>query len=71
MIDIERVIKDVSKNLDVDSEIVSVVCKHAFQSIVDIMKDENDTRDILLNQAFKFKLKQRYKENKTKQYTSK
>lgn len=71
MIDIEKVIKDVSKNLDIDKELVSTVCKHAFQSVVDTMKDEGDTRDILFNQAFKFKLKRRYKENKQKQYSSK
>lgn len=71
MIDIERVIKDVSKNLNVDRDVVSLVCKHAFQSVVDTMKDEEDTRDILFNQAFKFKLKRRYKQDKTKQYTSK
>ena len=58
MIDIERVIKDVSKNLDVDRDTVSAVCKYAFQTVVDTMKDDEDTRDILFNQAFKFKLKQ-------------
>ena len=71
MIDIEKVIKDVSKNLDIDRELVNTVCKHVFQSVVDTMKDEEDTRDILFNQAFKFKLKRRYKENKQKQYSSK
>jgi hypothetical protein len=71
VIDIERVIKDVSKNLNVDKEIVGTVCKHAFQSVVDTMKSDDDTRDILFNQAFKFKLKRRYKEDKTKQYSSK
>ena len=35
------------------------------------MKDGEDTRDILFNQAFKFKLKRRYKQDKTKQYSSK
>ena len=71
MIDIEKVIKDVSKNLNINRELVSIVCKHAFQSVVDAMKDTEDTRDILFNQGFKFKLKRRYKENKTKQYSSK
>jgi hypothetical protein len=71
VIDIEKVIKDVSKNLDIDKELVSTVCKHVFQSVVDTMKDEEDTRDILFNQAFKFKLKRRYKESKQKQYSSK
>lgn len=35
------------------------------------MKDDNDIRDILFNQLFKFKLKRRYKENKSKGYTTK
>lgn len=35
------------------------------------MKDDEDTRDILFNQTFKFKLKRRYKQDKTKQYSSK
>jgi hypothetical protein len=35
------------------------------------MKDDLDTKDILFNKLFKFKLKRRYKENKTKEYTTK
>ena len=35
------------------------------------MKDDIDTKDILFNQLFKFKLKRRDKENKTKEYTTK
>lgn len=70
MIDIDKVIKEVSKRLDLDKDLVATVCKHAFQATVDQMKGE-DTRDILFNQAFKFKLKRRYKEDKQKQYSSK
>lgn len=33
------------------------------------MKDDTDTRDILFNKLFKFKLKKRFKENKTQKYT--
>lgn len=32
------------------------------------MKDLDDTRDILINRLFKFKLKTRYKENKHLEY---
>ena len=71
MIDLDQVIKQVAKNLNVDKDIVAVVCKHAFQETVDIMKSEDDYRDILFNQLFKFKLKRRYKENKTYKYSSK
>lgn len=68
MITIEDVIKEVSKNLELDRELVSTVCKHPFSQIVEIMKSD-DTSDILLNELFKFKLKKRYKENKQRQYS--
>ena len=71
MIDIENVIKEVSKRTNTDVNTVSAVCKHVFSQLVDIMKDDEDTRDILLNNFMKFKLKRRYKQDKTKQYTSK
>jgi hypothetical protein len=31
MIDLDQVIKQVAKNLNADKDIVSAVCKHAFQ----------------------------------------
>ena len=65
MIDLDQVIKQVAKNLNVDRDVVSAVCKHAFQQTDEVMKSEEDCRDILFNQLFKFKLKRRYKENKT------
>ena len=68
MITLEDVIKQVSKNLDIDKETVGAVCKHVFQQTVEIMKSD-DTSDILFNEAFKFKLKRRFKENKTRQYS--
>lgn len=71
MIDLDKVIKEVAKRLDVDREIVNAVCKHAFKETVEIMKSEDDCRDILFNQLFKFKLKRRYKENKNQKYSSK
>lgn len=71
MIDLDQVIKQVAKNLNVDRDTVGIVCKHVFKETVDIMKSEEDYRDILFNQLFKFKLKRRYKENKTYKYSSK
>lgn len=70
MLTIDTVIKEVSKRTGIDQEIVSIVCKHPFLSIVDIMKDNTEYRDILLNGFIKFKLKRRYKEDKTKPYTT-
>lgn len=71
MIDIEQVIKEVSVKTGVDRDEVARVCKHIFDQLVKIMKDDKDTRDILLNHFLKFKLKRRYKENKSKPYTAK
>jgi hypothetical protein len=68
MITLEDVIKQVSKNLDIDKEVVGTVCKHVFQQTVDVMKSD-DTSDILFNEAFKFKLKRRFKEDKNRQYS--
>lgn len=70
MIELDQVIKEVSKRTNIDREIVEVVCKHPFLQTVELMKDDTDTRDILFNQLFKFKLKRRYKENKSKEYTT-
>lgn len=71
MIDIDDVTKEVSLNTGIDREIVSTVCKHVFLFTVEKMKDDNDIKDILFNQLFKFKLKRRFKENKTQKYSSK
>lgn len=71
MIDIEVVIKEVSKRLNLDRDLVATVCKHPFMQTVELMKSPDVTSDILFNELFKFKLKKRYKENKTKQYSSK
>ena len=71
MIDIERVIKEVSKSTGIDENIVSTVCKHVFVETQNIMKDDTNTMDILFNSLFKFRLKRRYKENKQLKYSSK
>lgn len=59
MIDINDVINEVTKRTGVDKEIVSIICKHPFVYTAEAMKSE-DTKDILFNKLFKFKLKQRF-----------
>jgi hypothetical protein len=71
VIDIEQIIREVSTKTGVDRDTVAAICKHPFIQTAKIMKDETDTYDILFNSLFKFKLKRRYKENKTNPYTSK
>lgn len=71
MIDIEQIIKEVSKNTRIDKDVVSTICKHPFLQTVELMKDVENTSDIMFNRLFKFKLKRRYKENKQAKYSSK
>lgn len=69
MIDIDQVIKEVSLNTGVDKDTVAVICRHPFLYTMEKMKDDHTTDDILFNRLFKFKLKRRYKENKTNKYS--
>lgn len=71
MIDINKIIKQISDEEHIDIQIVDKICKHVFLCTESLMKDERDTRDILFNGLFKFKLKTRFKENKNKKYSSK
>lgn len=71
MIEIDDVIKEVSRRTGVDKEIVATICKHPFRCVVETMKNEDNTQDIMFNTLFKFKLKRRYKENKNQKYSSK
>lgn len=71
MIELNDVIKEVSIRTGVDKEVVAIICKQPFLQTVEIMKDEENVKDILFNNLFKFKLKRRYKENKLNPYTAK
>lgn len=71
MIDINEIIKQVSKRTNTDIQIVDEVCKHVFRFTIDVMKDEHDTHEILFSKLFKFKLKKRFEQNKTKPYSPK
>ena len=68
MKDLAYVIKEVSKRTGADIELVDQICKHVFRFTIDVMKYENDYHEILFAKLFKFKLKGRFKEDKTKQY---
>lgn len=68
MIELDDVIKEVSKRTGVDKDTVAAICKHPFRFTVEVMKDENDLHDVLFNGLLRFKLKGRFKEDKTKPY---
>ena len=69
MITLDDVIKEVSKNLNLDRDLVATICKHPFLQTVELMKSPDVTSDILFNELFKFKLKKRYKEDEQRQYS--
>jgi hypothetical protein len=69
VIEINQIIKEVSELTGIDRNTVEVICKHPFLFTTNIMKDNNDIHDILFAKLFKFKLKERFKKNKTTQYS--
>lgn len=71
MITLDDVIKETAEKTGLDRDTVREICKHVFFETERVMKDEEDTRDIMFNKLFKFKLKRRYKENKSQEYSSK
>lgn len=56
--------------LQEDGDLVYKIARFQFEQIAKSIKDLNDTRDILINKLFKFKLKTRYKNNKSLKYTA-
>ncbi len=66
---IDKVCRQIAKDLNEDSNAVKQIVMHQFQFVVDVMKDEDDTRDVLINKLFRFKLKKRFKDNKQSNYS--
>lgn len=59
--DIDDLCKQITKRTGKDPELVKQVVSWVFRYTADVMKDKNDQRDILFNKLFKFKLKNRFK----------
>ena len=66
---VRDLIKDTVKLTKQDEQLVQNIILNQFGILIKIMKDDTDVRDILFNKLFKFKLKRRFKENKTQKYT--
>lgn len=69
--ELDKACRQIAKELNEDYETVRKIVMYEFEYTTRIMKDPNDTRDILFNRLFKFKLKPRFKENKNKDYSPK
>ena len=68
MMNIDKVCRQIAKDINEDPNVVKQIIMHQFQFVVDVMKDEDDTRDVLINKLFRFKLKKRFKDNKQSNY---
>lgn len=66
---IDKVCREIGSKLGEDPGLVKQIVMHQFKFVVDVMKDPEDTRDVLINKLFRFKLKGRFKEDKTKDYS--
>lgn len=66
---VRDLIKETIKLTKQDEQLVQNIILNQFGILIKIMKDDTDVRDILFNKLFKFKLKRRFRENKTQKYT--
>lgn len=69
MMNIDKVCRQIAKDLNEDPNVIKQIIMHQFQFVVDVMKDKDDTRDVLINKLFRFKLKKRFKDNKQSNYS--
>ena len=68
---IEKTCREIAKELNEDYDLVYNIVMYQFRFTTDVMKDPDDYHDILFNKLFRFKLKNRFKDNKTKDYSPK
>ena len=61
---IDKVCRQIANEYDQDLDEVKRIVLFQFQFTKQVMQDEEDTHDILFNKLFRFKLKNRFKENK-------
>lgn len=66
--DLEKTCKKLAKELHEDYDTVYKIVMYEWKFTRQVMQDPLDSRDILFNKLFKFKLKPRFKSNKTLKY---
>lgn len=66
--DIRKISNQIAKQLGEDRDFVYDVIMYQFLFTKEVMQDPEDYHDILYNKLFRFTLKPRYKEDKTKPY---
>ena len=69
MTDVDVICRQISKTLNEDFSFVKNVVTSQFLFITNVMKDDDDTKVILINKLVRFKLKDRFKKNKERDYS--
>lgn len=69
MTDVDEICRQISKTLNEDFSFVKNVVASQFLFITNVMKDDDDTKDILINKLVRFKLKDRFKKDKERNYS--
>ena len=69
MTDVDEICRQISKTLNEDFSFVKNIVTSQFLFITNVMKDDDDTKDILINKLVRFKLKDRFKKNKERDYS--
>ena len=69
MTDVDVICRQISKTLNEDFSFVKNIVTSQFLFITNVMKDDDDTKDILINKLVRFKLKDRFKKNKERDYS--
>lgn len=67
--DLDKTCRQLAKELNEDYDIIHNIVMFEWRFTKKVMQDPEDTRDILFNKLFKFKLKPRFKVNKSKYYS--
>ncbi len=68
---VEECCRKISKDINEDYDLIYNIVMYHFKFTIDVMKDPEDYHDILFNKLFRFELKNRFKDNKTKDYSPK
>lgn len=68
---LDKMCTEIARELRLDRELVKRIVTYEFKFTTDVMKDPDDYHDILFSKLFRFSLKPRFKDNKTKKYNVK
>ena len=71
MVTIYDICKQIAKDTNRDYDEICRIARYEFAITKNIMKSDNNYKDILFNNFIRFKLKSRFQNNKTQKYTSK